>query len=115
MSLTYTHYFGEFSYSLDMLEDGVLHSYKRGAKPFYEAIMGFDFNVMYLSFGAMKLEDLVEGYKDDTGVPIKPMEPTYLPRFGMGFNFEIYNNTCLDIALLGIPDDILGFNLKLNF
>jgi len=114
-TLTCTKYFGELSYTADLLEEGVLFSYKRGFKTDWSALVGVNLGSFYLAAGALQIVDLVEGYHDVSGVPIKAIEPTILPRFSMGFDWALDRNITLGTLIAGLPEDLIRFTLKMSF
>ena len=114
-SLNYTKYFGEISYEMTMHEDGAEFFYKRGIKPDWSFLLGLDFKALQISLGATELVELVEGYRDASGIPLEPSEPVIVPRFSLGFNTRITNNVTIGTMLFGLPEDALRFSLIYEF
>ncbi len=121
--ITFTKYFGELSYSMDLVEitetspeeyDSTMISYKRGFKPDWNLLFSLDLAGFKLAAGAAQLADVVEGYKDGNGAPIKPMESTIVPRFSIGWDMRINDYMTLNTLLVGLPEDMVRFGIRFD-
>ncbi len=113
-TLTYTKYFGELSYQVNLVEDGVMSTYKRGFKPDWAALLGMNLGHFYLAGGMTQLAEVVEGYEDTSGIPIAPMESTIVPRLSVGFDWSIAENITFGTLVFGLPEDMIQFTLKID-
>lgn len=114
-SFTYTQYFGELSYQLRMLEDGQEFVYKRGIKPSWDILFSLDLSAFQMSFGATRLQDLVEGYKDASGTEIKQADAMIVPRASLGFYTVLEDNLTIGTLLYALPEDAVRFSLVYHF
>ena len=112
-SLTLTNYMGELSYSYDLARNGIPATYSRGLDLKYGFLLGFDLKYVRLGIGAIAADEIVEGYMDDEGEPLKPTTGVYIPRFSLGTGFNITPDWKCDILLVGMPD-ILGSVMKVS-
>jgi len=113
VSLTLTGYSNQIGYSFDLARDGIPATYARGFKPKYGFLLGFDLKYVLLSFGAISGDEVINGYKDDNGVPELPTLDVILPRFNLGTGFQINEDWKMDILLFGVPD-LFGSVLKVG-
>lgn len=113
--VAFTMYFGELAYSLHMVEDGAEFYYKRGFKPEWSGMLGLDVYIFKLAVGGMKMADVVDGYHDAAGVPIKTLDPTIIPHLSVGFDASVADNITLGVLLFGLPEDVLRFTLRFDF
>ena len=113
ISLTMTGYSNQLSYSFDLARDGIPATYARGFKPKYGFLLGFDLKFLRLSFGGIAGDEIINGYKDDNGVPEIPTLDLIIPRFNLGTGFKIGENWKMDILFFGVPD-LFGSVLKVG-
>jgi hypothetical protein len=113
LSLTYTSYSEELSYSYDLARDGNWITYARGVQPIYGVLLGFDMKAIRLSLGAIAVDEIVRGYVDNDGNPVEPSTGLMLPRFSMGTGFKIGKDWKMDVLLLSVPD-LMGSLLKVG-
>jgi len=135
-SLSFTKYFGELAYSMTLIElteykpeysevtefTRTVIDYKRGFKPDWSALLGFDIGLFQMAVGGTMLIDVNEGYNDHNGNPIPPKEqdiipgmPGVIPRLSIGFDSKLAENITIGVLVLGLPEDALRLNLKFDF
>jgi len=111
-SLTFTKYFGEFSYTYDMVENGAPFTYKRGYKPNMGMNLNFDLFILKFGIGAVKAVDVVEGYHDAAGLPIPPAPAIWIPHLSFGFETGLSDALKLGVLVEGLPEDALRMTLE---
>jgi hypothetical protein len=113
LSLTVTGFSGELGYEYKLTRDGIPTNYVRGIKPKFGALLGLDMKAIQMSFGVISCDEVVEGYKNSDGDPLKATTGIIIPRFNMGTGFHVGENWKIDIMLLGVPDTF-GSMLKVG-
>ena len=115
-TLTLTKYFGELSYRYKLIENGTEFAYRRGLVPNWGILLGMKLPyVKSFSIGITSVKDVVEGYHDAGGTPIKTGDPMLIPRFSVGFENELTEKLTLGILLFALPEDALRFTLDYRF
>ncbi|MFH0765605.1 MAG: hypothetical protein V2A61_04205, partial [Calditrichota bacterium] len=110
-TIQFTKYFGELSYEITLVEDSVQTTYSRGLKSDWSALLGLDFWFLQLAIGGVVVQDVVKGYHDASGIPVKVMAPTIVPIIRLGFEKSLPNNLTLGVLVAGLPEDALRLTL----
>ena len=116
-SMTLTSYSGELGYEYDLGEgaDSTVTTYSRGIKPKFGALMGFQFGYFRFSVGGIVADEIVEGYKDEDGVPLEPTTDIPIPRLNFGFGIPLNQNLQLETLIFGLPESALKLTLLYSF
>lgn len=121
-NLSFTTYFGgELGYRVDVREKSVnateyaVNTYARGVKPSFATYLGINPGIFFLGGGAIFVEDVVEGYKDDNGVPIKGGTSMPIPRLDLGLAFNLSSHIRYEMLIAGLPEDALRIGLVYDF
>ncbi|MBM3328918.1 MAG: hypothetical protein FJY67_05515 [Calditrichaeota bacterium] len=113
--ITLRKYFGELSYEYEVIEEGTPHLYKRGFKPNWSVQASLDIFIFDAGLGYVQAVDVISGYKDASGAPIKGNIPLGIPLLALTFDMELTDRMVLKTLLMGLPEDALRLTLVHTF